>query len=73
MTLSNLRIESLHLYPVENARIHKTERYELVHDEENPIPILRRGLNFTMALRFAEGREYNSSKDTVKFIFNFGE
>lgn len=65
-------VETLYLYPLENARNHKTERFELVHDKENPIPILRRGLSFTMALRFS-GREYDSSRDSIKFIFNFGE
>lgn len=69
--MSNLRVESLYLYPLENAKQHKTERFELVHDEENPVPILRRGISFTIAVRFAE-RGYDASKDIIKFIFNFG-
>lgn len=70
--MSSLRIESLYLYPLENAKQHKTERFELVHDNENPVPILRRGISFTMAVRFVD-RAYDASKDSVKFIFNFGK
>lgn len=70
--MSALRIESLFLYPLENSKQHKTERFELVHDNENPIAILRRGISFTMAVRFMD-REYDSYKDFIKFIFNFGK
>lgn len=70
--MASLHIESLYLYPLENSKQHKTERFELVHDNENPVPVLRRGISFTMAVRFAD-RGYDPSKDSVKFNFNFGK
>lgn len=70
--MSSLQVESLYLYPLENAKQHKTERFELVHDEENPVAVLRRGISFTIAVRFAN-REYDDTKDSIKFIFNFGK
>ncbi|XP_017784888.1 PREDICTED: hemocyte protein-glutamine gamma-glutamyltransferase-like [Nicrophorus vespilloides] len=68
----NLDIELVYLYPKENSTSHKTDKFELVHDEENPIAIFRRGLKFTMAIRFS-GRNFEDDMDVVKLIFSFGK
>lgn len=67
-----LEVETLYLYPKENAVSHKTDKYELVHDEESPIAILRRGLSFTMAIRFTN-RAFDKTKDYVRLLFNYGK
>ncbi|XP_018323650.1 hemocyte protein-glutamine gamma-glutamyltransferase-like [Agrilus planipennis] len=69
--MSSLTVEQIYLYPLENARNHHTDTYELVHDEENPIPVLRRGQKFTLALRFSD-RAYDKTKDIIRLIFSFG-
>lgn len=66
----NLQVELIHLYPVENAGAHKTDKFELVHDED-PTPVLRRGLKFSMVLRFME-RGYDKNRDVIRLIFSFG-
>lgn len=66
----NLRVQLIYLYPLENAGAHKTDKFELVH-EENATPVLRRGQKFSMALRF-EGRSFEKERDAVRLIFNFG-
>lgn len=67
----NLEVESVYLYPLENSKRHKTEKYEVIHDE-NPIPILRRGERFTLAIRFMN-RPFRKDLDLVKLIFNYGK
>lgn len=69
--MENLKVEIAYLYPKENAKIHKTIKYEMVHDEDLPVPVLRRGLKFTMSIRFV-GRNFEGDKDDLKIIFNFG-
>lgn len=69
--MENLQVEVAHLYPKENSKTHKTDKYEMVHEEDLPIPILRRGLKFTMSVRFI-GRGFQNNKDVLKLIFNFG-
>lgn len=71
MSRKALEIESLYLYPVENAKKHKTDKFELIHDEENPIPILRRGIKFTAAIRF-KNRGYNVKEDQIRLVFEYG-
>lgn len=66
-----LQVELVHLYPLENAQLHHTEKFELVHEEE-PVPILRRGQKFTVALRFAN-RGFDVKKDLVRLIFSYGK
>lgn len=68
----NLKVEMAYLYAKQNSENHKTDKFEIVHDEENPIPVLRRGLKFTMALRF-DGRPYDRNIDFVRLLFNFGK
>lgn len=67
----NLQVESIFLYPKENAKAHKTDLFELIHDEVSPVPILRRGLKFTLAIRFAN-RRLDETNDQIRLLFNFG-
>nr|XP_023026500.1 hemocyte protein-glutamine gamma-glutamyltransferase-like [Leptinotarsa decemlineata] len=67
----SLETETVYLYPKENATPHKTDQYELVQDEENPIAVLRRGKKFTLALRFLN-RAFDKQRDLVRLVFNYG-
>ncbi|KAJ8949950.1 hypothetical protein NQ318_002357 [Aromia moschata] len=67
----SLEIEQVFFYAKENSKPHKTHNYELVHDEDNPIAIFRRGVKFTIAIRFL-GRGFKSDNDLIRLIFNFG-
>ncbi|XP_017784889.1 PREDICTED: hemocyte protein-glutamine gamma-glutamyltransferase-like [Nicrophorus vespilloides] len=67
----NLKVDLVCLFPKENSTSHKTDKFDLVRDEENPIAVLRRGLKFTIAIRFSE-RNYEDERDIVKLIFSFG-
>lgn len=69
--MENLIVDLIYLYPKENAEIHKTINYEIVHNEDQPVPVLRRGQKFTMALNFS-GRDYDDTKDIIRIIFGFG-
>lgn len=66
-----LEIESVYFYPKENSKTHKTDKYEMVHDEENPVAIFRRGMQFTIAIRFAN-RGFDKNKDLVRLLFDYG-
>ncbi|RZC42409.1 hemocyte protein-glutamine gamma-glutamyltransferase [Asbolus verrucosus] len=68
----SLSVELVYFYPRENAKPHKTDKFELIYDKEKPIPILRRGLKFTIAIRFV-GRTFDEKKDFLRLIFNFGQ
>lgn len=64
-----LVVEMVHLYEKENAKVHHTISYELVHLEP-ATPVLRRGQSFHVALRF--NREYVAETDIVRLLFSFG-
>ncbi|XP_015604650.1 hemocyte protein-glutamine gamma-glutamyltransferase [Cephus cinctus] len=64
-----LIVESVHMYEKENATPHHTCTFEMVHLDP-PIPVLRRGQAFAMALRF--NREYVDETDIVRLRFSFG-
>ena len=64
-----LIVEMVYLYEKENAKLHHTINYELVHLEP-ATPVLRRGQSFHVALRF--NREYVDETDIVRLLFNFG-
>lgn len=66
-----LRIDLVHLYPKENAEKHHTEKYEFVQLEEDSIPVLRRGMKFSMALSF--DRKFDINYDVIRIIFSFGK
>ncbi|KAK9308630.1 hypothetical protein QLX08_001476 [Tetragonisca angustula] len=65
----SLVVEMVYLYEKENAKLHHTINYELVHLEP-ATPVLRRGQSFHVALRF--NREYVDETDIVRLLFNFG-
>lgn len=67
-----LETEMIYMYPEENSEPHKTKFYELVHDEEKPVAVLRRGMKFTMALRFAN-RDFKEAEDEVEVHFKYGK
>lgn len=71
LKMSKLEVIDVYLYPNENAIEHKTNKFELVHDEDEPIPVLRRGQRFSMAVRFKE-RNFEEGKDLLRLIFSFG-
>ncbi|XP_044576670.1 hemocyte protein-glutamine gamma-glutamyltransferase-like isoform X2 [Cotesia glomerata] len=64
-----LVVDTVYMYEKDNAKIHNTINYELVHLDP-PTPILRRGQTFNIAIRF--DREYNDETDIVRLLFNFG-
>ncbi|KAJ9586417.1 hypothetical protein L9F63_019932, partial [Diploptera punctata] len=68
--INKLEIQSLHLYPLENAKHHHTQNYEVIH-RENPTIVLRRAQPFHLVVGFS-GRGYDSEKDVVQFIFTYG-
>lgn len=70
--MANLEVDLVYFYPKENAELHRTDRFELVHDEA-PVPILRRGQTFTVAIRFAQGRNFQEGVDLVRVAFSFGK
>jgi hypothetical protein len=65
-----LAVTSVHLYPLENAKLHHTDRFEVLH-RDNPTVILRRGQSFHLAICFS-GRTYDSDKDVVQLVFTYG-
>ncbi|PBC33779.1 Hemocyte protein-glutamine gamma-glutamyltransferase [Apis cerana cerana] len=64
-----LVVEMVYLYEKENAKLHHTINYELVHLDP-PAAVLRRGQSFHIALRF--NREYVDEIDIVRLLFSFG-
>lgn len=70
--MENLQVELIHLYPKENSVPHKTDKFEMVQDEMEPVPIFRRGLKFTLAVNFS-GRGYNEEHDVIRLAFSFGK
>lgn len=66
-----LIIESLYFYPVDNARKHHTDRFEIVHSEPN-VPVLRRGQEFSVGIRFKD-RHIVRGQDKIRIYFNCGK
>jgi len=58
------------MYARDNAREHRTDRYELVRENMSSC-VLRRGQPFFMALRMKE-RNYDARRDVLRVSFNFG-
>lgn len=65
-----ITVTGVEFYCKENAKVHHTEEYDLVNAEV-PTPILRRGENFILALRF--DRDYNPDTDAIRIRFGFGK
>uniref|UniRef100_A0A1B6D4M4 Transglutaminase-like domain-containing protein n=1 Tax=Clastoptera arizonana TaxID=38151 RepID=A0A1B6D4M4_9HEMI len=69
--MTALEVEFLHFYPPENAKEHHTERFEVVHNDP-PNPVLRRGQEFYLAIRFNH-RGYRDDVDIVRLVFSYGD
>ncbi|CAG0884266.1 unnamed protein product [Cyprideis torosa] len=65
-----LKVAAVEFYVKQNAQRHHTDDFELVL-EDTPTPILRRGQEFYMAIKFAN-KEYNSRRDILRLAFGFG-
>lgn len=66
-----LSVQSIYLYPAQNGSRHQTDRYEIVQ-LESPIPVIRRGQSFNVAVRFIE-RDFVPGRDSLKVILSLGE
>jgi hypothetical protein len=66
-----LVVTSVHLYPLENAKLHHTDKFEVLH-RDNPTVILRRGQYFHLVVGFS-GRSYDPNKDFVQLVFSYGK
>lgn len=69
-----LKITGATFYPQQNGKYHRTAKFELV---ERSTPILRRGQNFYIALRYHDDKDEEREidlveTDTLKLIFGFG-
>jgi hypothetical protein len=66
-----LVVTSVHMYPMENAKLHHTNNFEVVH-RDTPTVVLRRGQPFHLLISFA-GRSYDPTKDLVQLVFTYGK
>lgn len=64
-----LQVVSTHLYPLENAIEHHTDRFELLQDGSTAI--FRRGQSFYFGMRF--NRPFDKVKDVVRTVFVTGK
>lgn len=64
------KVDRLHWYIKDNAKTHRTIKYDLVHDTKDPKPVLRRGQAFYLAIRFHN--DFDIAKDRVVLNFKFG-
>ena len=69
-----LKIDTVEMYSRDNAREHRTDRYELIRDNNSmtPTTVLRRGQPFFMALRMKD-RAFDPRRDSLRIVFNFGK
>jgi len=65
------KAERVNWYIKENGRSHKTIKYDLVHDQKESKPVLRRGQVFRMSISFRD-RDFNVERDRCALIFKFG-
>ncbi|CAL4121087.1 unnamed protein product, partial [Meganyctiphanes norvegica] len=65
------KVDRVHWYFKGNARTHNTIRYDLIHDQKEAKPILRRGQEFYVALRFRD-RDFDVKRDRICLHFRFG-
>ncbi|KDR22723.1 Hemocyte protein-glutamine gamma-glutamyltransferase [Zootermopsis nevadensis] len=65
-----LVVSSVHMYPMENAKLHHTDRFEVLH-RDNPTVVLRRAQPFHLVIGFS-GRVYDLKKDLVQLVFTYG-
>lgn len=62
-------VESVELFPRDNAKVHHTSNYEIV-DSVNPALVIRRGDPFYIAVRLAQ--PYDPNRDKIRLEFMFG-
>lgn len=65
-----IAVVGVEFYTKDNAKLHHTEEYDLINGEM-PTPILRRGENFFVALRF--DRPFDAELDVIRLSFGFGK
>ena len=65
---STLRVTDVYYYPEQNAKSHRTSKFELVAKGN---PVFRRGQSFFLALK-TPLRPFDESRDSIKLTFNFG-
>ncbi|XP_049876588.1 hemocyte protein-glutamine gamma-glutamyltransferase-like [Pectinophora gossypiella] len=66
-----LHVDVVYFYPKENAKLHKTQKYEVVNDENPTVTVLRRGQPFNGVVRFT--RPYDEENDVVQLVFTLGD
>ncbi|CAL4082363.1 unnamed protein product, partial [Meganyctiphanes norvegica] len=64
------KLDRVHWYIEGNARNHNTIKYDFVH-KKNPKPVLRRGQEFYLALRFRD-KDFDIKRDKIVMYFRFG-
>ena len=64
-------MESVFLYPKENAKNHHTEKYELVTDQDTAV--VRRAAKFNLAIKTGSRAIDLDEQDNVNLIFDFGK
>ena len=62
-------IANVEMYAKENASNHRTDKYELVTEQN--VPVLRRGDAFYLAIK-ANNRALDPDRDRIKINFEFG-
>lgn len=72
--LGNGPVEQIEWFPRDNAREHRTDRYEVVNNlpPNRAYPVLRRGQNFFLAIKLANRNNVDLSRQPVLLVFNFG-
>ncbi|CAL4121093.1 unnamed protein product, partial [Meganyctiphanes norvegica] len=65
------KVDRVHWYIRGNAKTHNTMKYDLVHDKKEQKPVMRRGQDFYLALRFRD-RDFDIKRDRVVLNFKFG-
>lgn len=66
----SLNISSIYLYPEQNGVRHNTNQFEIVQFSP-PVPVIRRGQSFNVAVRFTE-RDFDNKRDGLKVILSLG-
>ncbi|RXG56593.1 Hemocyte protein-glutamine gamma-glutamyltransferase, partial [Armadillidium vulgare] len=65
------KVEKIHWYIKDNAKLHHTAKFDQIHDPTNPQPVLRRGQTFYMAIRLKD-RDFDLEVDRLVLNFKFG-
>ncbi|KAB7506349.1 Hemocyte protein-glutamine gamma-glutamyltransferase [Armadillidium nasatum] len=56
------KVEKIHWYIKDNAKLHHTAKFDQIHDPTNPKPVLRRGQTFYVAIRLKD-RDFDLEVD----------